>query len=101
MKKSVSRSLRVNAARWSLRCRLAPQPAIARFASTATTSHTKQNGGRIFWTTSRAILLSAFAGSIAYAIGVTDAGSHVEQLWPRDPPVPAYGKAKDLEKVRG
>jgi hypothetical protein len=48
-------------------------------------------------------LLSAFAGSIAYIAGVTDAGNNLEQLWLRwlrDPRVPVYGKAEDLEQVR-
>ena len=97
---SVSRLMRANAALRSFRSGQTFRPATLRFASTTTTSYTTRSGGRPFWTNSRALLLSAFAGSVAYVFGVTDAGNHPEQLWLRGPRTPAYGKAKDLEKVR-
>jgi hypothetical protein len=99
MRKSVSRSLRVNAAAWPLGPRWPFRLATLRFASTADTSQKTHSGERPFWTTGRALLLSTFAGSIAYVFGVTDAGNHPEQLRLSDSRVPVYGTTKDLERV--
>ena len=96
----VLRLMRANATLRSFPSRQAFRPATLRYASTITPSPATRNGGRTFWINSRALLLSAFVGSVAYVFGVTDAGNHPEQLWLREPRTPAYGKAKDLEKVR-
>src|SRR2546421_12868801 len=99
MRKSVSRSLRVNTAAWSVGPRRPFRPATLRFASTADASPKTHNGKRPFWTTGRALLLSTFAGLIAYVFGVTEAGNHLEQPRPSDSGVPVYGTTKDLERV--
>jgi len=59
--------------------------------------HASDKAGH-FWTTSRAFLFSAFASSLAYVYGVTDAGSRVNEIWGKDK-APQYGSAKELEKV--
>jgi len=99
MRKSVSRSLRVNTAAWSIGPRRPFRPATLSFASTADTSPKTQNGKRPFWTAGRALLLSAFASSIAYAFGAAEAGNHFERPQPSDSGVPVYGTTKDLERV--
>lgn len=53
-----------------------------------------------FWTTSRVLLSTAFASSLTYIYGITDAGSHLDKLWKRDGK-PRYGTTKDLQKVGG
>ena len=55
---------------------------------------------RAFWTTSRVLLSTAFASSLTYIYGITDAGSHLDKLWKQDGK-PRYGTTKDLEKVDG
>ena len=51
-----------------------------------------------FWTTGRALLFSAFASCLAYAYGITDTGSQLNEIWRKDK-APRYGSAKELEKV--
>ncbi|KAL2054085.1 hypothetical protein ABVK25_005624 [Lepraria finkii] len=51
-----------------------------------------------FWTTSRVLLFTTFASSLAYIYGVTDTGSHLDELWRRNK-APQYGTAKDLQKA--
>jgi len=50
------------------------------------------------WTTGRGLLMTAFASSLAYVYGITDAGSHLEKLW-RNGKIPRYGSANDLNKA--
>lgn len=56
------------------------------------------NSSKPLWTSARVLLLTAFASSLAYAYGVTDAGSHVDELW-KEEKAPKYGSTKELEKV--
>lgn len=54
-----------------------------------------------FWNAPRALLFSAFASSLAYAYGVSDAGNNIAELWGSTADrQPRYGTAKELEKVR-
>lgn len=46
------------------------------------------------------LLATAFASSLSYIYGVTDARSHIDKLRKRDGK-PRYGTTKDLEKVGG
>ena len=50
------------------------------------------------WTSGRVLLLTGFASALAYAFGVTDAGTHIDELWKKERD-PKYGSVKDLEKV--
>lgn len=72
--------------------------AFRRSASTAATG-VPITTRKPFWTTTRALLLSAFASSLAYIVGVTDTVNELPKLWPGDSRPPVYGTSKDLEKV--
>ncbi|MCJ1393866.1 hypothetical protein MMC18_006742 [Xylographa bjoerkii] len=50
------------------------------------------------WTTGRALLFSAFASSLAYVYGTTDASFHLKELWKQDN-TPQYGTARELQKA--
>lgn len=75
--------------RLSLRCP-APRYTTARCSSTSSKTVATDSPAP-FWTTGRALLLSAFAGAGAYAYAVSG-GSVTEKQ-------PQYGSTKDLEKV--
>ena len=51
-----------------------------------------------FWTTSRTLLFSTFASSLAYAYGVNDAGSWFRDL-AQERSIPKYGSTKEFIKV--
>src|ERR1700742_3133710 len=51
------------------------------------------------WTTSRVLLLAGALASIGYAVGVNDAGNHVEELLPRRTKPPRYASKPELEKA--
>jgi hypothetical protein len=99
MNRSVLKLIRANTAPWSLGPCPGIRPVTLRLSRVAKLSNTTRNSHKAFWNGSRALLLSAFASSIAYLVGVTDAGNHVQELFARDRPAPVYGKAKDLQKV--
>lgn len=60
-----------------------------------------QGANRSAWTTGRVLLLSAFVSSLTYVLGVTDAGSHIEEISSSNSKDlrPQYGSAKELDKV--
>ena len=76
-------------------------PMWGRWQSNQATKQTGQRGNASTWTTGRVLLLSAFVSSLTYVIGVTDAGSHIEELWSsrKKDLQPQYGSAKELGKV--
>ncbi|EXJ85469.1 D-lactate dehydrogenase (cytochrome) [Capronia coronata CBS 617.96] len=51
------------------------------------------------WTTSRVLLLAGALASIGYVVGVNDAGSHVDELHPRQPRLPKYASKKEMDKA--
>ena len=53
------------------------------------------------WTTGRVLLLSAFVSSLTYVLGISDAGSHIDDLWSSNNKhlPPHYGGAKELDRV--
>ena len=69
---------------------------------------TNTNGGDIrgghqekpFWTTGRVALLTAFASSLTYVYGISDAKTNFEKVWhEQKTSTPKYGSVKDLDKV--
>ncbi|KAK2757336.1 hypothetical protein FQN54_004850 [Arachnomyces sp. PD_36] len=66
----------------------------------SSSSSSSSSSSAPFWNAPRALLFSAFASSIAYAYGVSDAGNNIAELWGSTADrQPRYGTAKELEKA--
>ncbi|KAL2425959.1 D-lactate dehydrogenase [cytochrome], mitochondrial [Exophiala dermatitidis] len=76
---------------WSASARKAAAP-------TATQAEQQAKPQLPLWTTSRVLLLAGALASIGYVVGVTDAGSHADELQPRAQKPPKYATKKELEK---
>ena len=79
-----------------------PLSHVSRQYSANTTGSPSSPAGQVkpLWTTSRALLFSAFVGTLAYVYGINDASENADKLQSRDSS-PRYGTKKDLEKAIG
>jgi D-lactate dehydrogenase (cytochrome) len=67
-------------------------------ASSRTHNHNDVGPSKPFWNTRRVLVFSAFASSLAYAYGVSDAGARAAELWRRERQ-PRYGTTEELKKA--
>ena len=73
---------------------------ISRCRASTAAGHSKSTDsvGRLLSTT-RALLFAGFVGSIAYAVGINDAGNHSSSLLSQQPGPFVYAKSKELDLV--
>ena len=76
-------------------------PTWARWQSNRATQIVGQGANGSAWTTGRVLLLSAFVSSLTYVLGISDAGSNIDELWSSNTKhfPPHYGGAKELDRV--